>query len=57
MDRIGQVPDRYLSEEQRLMRQTSRRYVDEVVRPFISANRERVKALVPGTAGTYAGPE
>jgi alkylation response protein AidB-like acyl-CoA dehydrogenase len=35
------VPDRYLSEEQRLMRQTCRRYVDEVVRPFIAANRER----------------
>jgi alkylation response protein AidB-like acyl-CoA dehydrogenase len=41
MDRVGQVPDRYLSEEQRLMRETCRRYVDEVVRPFISANRER----------------
>jgi alkylation response protein AidB-like acyl-CoA dehydrogenase len=41
MDRIGQVPDRYLSAEQRLMRQTCRRYVDEVVRPFIAANRER----------------
>jgi alkylation response protein AidB-like acyl-CoA dehydrogenase len=41
MDKIGQVPDRYLSEEQRLMRQTCRRYVDEVVRPFIAADRER----------------
>jgi len=41
MDKIGQVPDRYLSDEQRLMRQTCRRYVDEVVRPFIAANRER----------------
>ena len=41
MDKIGQVPDRYLSEEQRLMRQTCRRYVDAVVRPFIAANRER----------------
>jgi acyl-CoA dehydrogenase len=41
MDKVGQVPDRYLSEEQRLMRQTCRRYVDEVVRPFIAANRER----------------
>jgi acyl-CoA dehydrogenase len=41
MDQVGQVPDRHLSEEQRLMRQTCRRYVDEVVRPFISANRER----------------
>src|SRR5260370_25314116 len=38
---MGQVPDRYLSDEQRLMRQTCRRYVDEVVRPFIAANRER----------------
>jgi hypothetical protein len=35
------VPDRYLSDEQRLMRETCRRYVDEVVRPFIDANRER----------------
>jgi hypothetical protein len=33
MDRVGQVPDRYLPEEQRLMRETCRRYVDEVVRP------------------------
>ena len=41
MDKIGQVPDRYLSGEQRLMRQTCQRYVDEVVRPFIAANRER----------------
>ena len=41
MDKVGQVPDRYLSEEQRLMRETCRRYVDQVVRPFIAANRER----------------
>jgi len=41
MDKVGQVPDRYLSEEQRLMRATCREYVDEVVRPFIAANRER----------------
>jgi alkylation response protein AidB-like acyl-CoA dehydrogenase len=41
MDKVGQVPDRYLSDEQRLMRQTCRRYVDEVVRPFIAADRER----------------
>ena len=41
MDKVGQVPDRYLSEEQRLMRETCRRYVDRVVRPFIAANRER----------------
>jgi len=41
MDRVGEVPDRYLSDEQRLMRDTCRRYTDEVVRPFIAANRER----------------
>ena len=41
MDRIGEVPDRYLSQEQRLMRETCRRYVDDVVRPFIEADRER----------------
>jgi acyl-CoA dehydrogenase len=41
MDKIGQVPDRYLSDEQRLMRETCRRYVDEVIRPFIAASRER----------------
>ena len=41
MDKVGEVPDRYLSEEQRLMRETCRRYVDRVVRPFIAANRER----------------
>jgi len=41
MDRVGEVPDRYLSDEQRLMRETCRRYVDQVVRPFIEADRER----------------
>ena len=41
MDRVGEVPDRYLSDEQRLMRQTCRRYVDGVLRPFIAADRER----------------
>ena len=41
MVRIGELPDRLLSEEQRLMRETCRRYVDGVVRPFIAANRER----------------
>jgi alkylation response protein AidB-like acyl-CoA dehydrogenase len=41
MDKVGEVPDRYLSDEQRLMRETCRRYVDEVVRPFIEADRER----------------
>jgi alkylation response protein AidB-like acyl-CoA dehydrogenase len=33
--------DRYLTEEQRLMRDTSRRYVDQVVIPFIQRNRTR----------------
>ncbi len=41
MDRVGEVPDRYLSDEQRLMRETCRQYVDGVVRPFIEADRER----------------
>lgn len=41
MDRVGEVPDRYLSDEQRLMRETCRRYVDDVVRPFLGADRER----------------
>ncbi len=41
MDRVGQIPDRQLSDEQRMMRETSRRYVDAVVRPFIADNRER----------------
>ncbi|HEY5989047.1 MAG TPA: acyl-CoA dehydrogenase family protein [Streptosporangiaceae bacterium] len=41
MDRVGEVPDRYLSDEQRLMRETCRRYVDGVVKPFIDGNRER----------------
>jgi alkylation response protein AidB-like acyl-CoA dehydrogenase len=41
MDKAGQVPDRYLSPEQRMMRETCRRYVDDVVRPFIAGNRER----------------
>lgn len=41
MDRIGEVPDAFLNEEQRLMRETCRRYVDSVVRPFIAGNRER----------------
>ena len=41
MDRVGEVPGRYLSDEQRLMRETCRRYVDDVVRPFITADRER----------------
>jgi len=33
--------DRYLSDEQRLMRETTRRYVDNVVIPFIEQNRTR----------------
>lgn len=47
MDRVGEVPDRYLSDEQRLMRDTCRRYVDEVVRPFIEADREREWSFDP----------
>ena len=41
MDRVGEVASRYLSDEQRQMRETCRRYVDNVLRPFIAANRER----------------
>jgi acyl-CoA dehydrogenase len=41
LDRVGEVPSRYLSDEQRLMRETCRRYTDDVVRPFIEADRER----------------
>jgi acyl-CoA dehydrogenase len=41
MDKVGEVPSRYLSDEQRLMRETCRRYTDDVVRPFIEADRER----------------
>lgn len=41
MDKVGEIPDWLLTDEQRLMRRTCRRYVDQVVRPFIAANRER----------------
>ena len=41
MDRIGEIPGVLLTDEQRLMRETCRRYVDTVVRPFIAGNRER----------------
>ena len=41
MDRVGQIPDRHLSDEQRMMRETCERYVDAVLRPFIADNRER----------------
>ncbi len=41
MDRVGQIPDRHLSDEQRMMRETCQRYVDAVLRPFIADNRER----------------
>lgn len=33
--------DRYLTDEQRLMRQTTQQYVDRVIIPFIEENRER----------------
>jgi len=39
--------DRYLTEEQRLMRDTSRRYVDNVVIPFIKADRTREWQMDP----------
>lgn len=42
------MPDWYLSDEQRLMRQTCRRYGDDMVRPFIAANREREWLFDPG---------
>jgi len=41
VDRIGEIPGVLLTDEQRLMRETCRRYVDTVVRPFIAGNRER----------------
>ena len=47
MDRIGEVPSAFLTEEQRLMRETCRRYTDTVLRPFIAANREREWLFVP----------
>ena len=39
--------DRDLSEEQRLMRQSCRDFVDEVVLPFIRANWQREWSMVP----------
>jgi len=39
--------DRYLSEEQRMMRDTSRQYVDHVVIPFIAADRTREWRMDP----------
>jgi alkylation response protein AidB-like acyl-CoA dehydrogenase len=39
--------DRYLTEEQRLMRDTSRRYVDNIVIPFLEADRTREWAMDP----------
>lgn len=41
MERVGQIPDRHLSDEQRMMRDTCQRYVDRVLKPFIAGNRER----------------
>jgi len=49
MDRVGQIPDRHLSDEQRMMRETCQRFVDAVLRPFIADNREREWTLAdPG---------
>lgn len=39
--------DRYLTDEQRLMRDTTRQYVDQVVRPFITHNRLREWEMDP----------
>jgi alkylation response protein AidB-like acyl-CoA dehydrogenase len=39
--------DRYLTEEQRMMRDTSRRYVDQVVIPFIQDDRTREWEMDP----------
>jgi alkylation response protein AidB-like acyl-CoA dehydrogenase len=39
--------DRYFTEEQRMMRDTSRRYVDNVVIPFIQQNRTREWVMDP----------
>ena len=39
--------DRYLTDEQKMMRDTSRRYVDQVVIPFIQENRTREWAMDP----------
>ncbi len=43
--------DPYLSDEQRLMRETCRRYVDNVVVPFLRENRLREWEMDPGTRG------
>ena len=51
MDKIGQVPDRYLSQEQRLMRQSCRRYVDEVVR----RSSPRTEGPAPAILAFHAG--
>ena len=39
--------DRGLSEEQRMMRQSCRDFVDEVVIPFIRGNWQREWSMVP----------
>jgi alkylation response protein AidB-like acyl-CoA dehydrogenase len=39
--------DRYLTEEQRMMRDTSRRFVDQVVIPFLQADRTREWQMDP----------
>jgi alkylation response protein AidB-like acyl-CoA dehydrogenase len=40
--------DRSLSEEQRMMRQSCRDFVDDIVLPFIKANWQREWSMVPG---------
>ena len=46
LDRMA--TDRGLSEEQRMMRQSCRDFVDDVVLPFIKQNWQREWSMVPG---------
>ncbi|MGH9109793.1 MAG: hypothetical protein ACRDY3_10095, partial [Acidimicrobiales bacterium] len=45
---VFDMDDGTLTEEQVAMRQTCRRYVDNVLRPFIAGNREREWLFDPG---------
>src|SRR5256885_16041848 len=47
LQRETPMSDRRLSEEQRLMRQSCRDFVDEVVIPFIRGNWQREWSMVP----------
>ncbi|HMB48098.1 MAG TPA: hypothetical protein VKN63_07460 [Afifellaceae bacterium] len=46
-----------LTQEQQLMRQSCRKFVDDVVAPFIRRNWQQEWDMFPETAGKYAGPE